>query len=207
MAESTRFHHKQGRRIISVSASSKKAGKSTLASRLVRELDVPAAIKVSSGGAHSPGNPVETDPDVLSRPGTDTGALVAAGAGQVMWVCAPEDELERELRRAMKKLPAEVLLVVEGNSALRYLEPLYAIFLMAVPFEAFKPSALAALARAEVVLVDRSGPLGNEDRRGLKRAIREHAPGVHIIFYRDDDGRELAFQEVVRLARKRLAGD
>lgn len=189
--------------VISVGASAKKAGKSTLAAHLVRELGAEYGLKVSSGGSHAPAGNIIDDTDIISQPGTDTGRLVEAGARRVLWVDSGGEELGRELEHALSRFPPGGTLVVEGNSALGHIEPDYAVFLMNSPFELFKPSALPALARADLVLVDTSDVLRGADPRTLEREIRERAPAASIIFYGGGEERECAWREVVRLIKKR----
>jgi hypothetical protein len=185
--------------IISVSASSKKAGKSTVASHLVSELGADYGLKVSSGGTHGESRLV-TDPNIISTPGTDTGALVAAGAGLVLWVNAPQGELREELQRALSMFPPGGLLVIEGNSALAHVSPDFAVFLMNVPFEDFKPSATLPLEKADLVLVNLSGALADLDRSSLESEIRERATSASIYFY-DEGSRAAALAETIRLVR------
>lgn len=189
--------------IISVSASSKKAGKSTVASHLVRELGADYGLKVSSGGTHGESRLV-TDPDVISTPGTDTGSLVAAGAGLVLWVNAPQGELLEKLELALSMFPPGGLLVIEGNSSLAHISPDFAVFLMSVPFEDFKPSAALALEKADLVLVNVAGALSGPDASRLELEIHERAPGARIIFYDDIHGMDSALAETTRLARERI---
>lgn len=186
-------------RIISVSASSKKAGKSRLASHLVRELKADYGIKVSAGGRHAGGEAITTDPDVLSRPGTDTGALLEAGARTVLWVSADSGNLASELQRALAMLPPGGLLVIEGNSALEIVDPDLAVFLMAAPFDDFKDSAPAALEKADLVMVDLTGRLRGKDRDSLERELAKRNGGARVLFYEDDDGRLSAWAETVRM--------
>lgn len=186
-------------RIISVSASSKKAGKSTLASHLVRELEADYGLKVSSGGRHAGSEAVITDPKTISRPGTDTGALVDAGARTVLWVSADRSSLAAELERALAMLPPGGLLVMEGNSALESVKPDLAVFLMGVPFDDFKDSAAAALEKADLVLVDLTGRLRGKDRDSLERELAKRNGGAKILFYEDEEERLSAWAEAVRL--------
>jgi len=190
-------------RIISVSSSSKKSGKSSVASYLVRELGIDFALKISTGSHTS--TPVVTDPDLISKPGTDTGSLVQAGAKRVIWVNAPEGRLDTGITSALKMLPPEGTLVVEGNSALKHLAPDFAVFVMTVPFQDFKPSANTALARADLVLVDMRWRLNGAEAGTLAEAVMRKTTGARAVFFDDDDGFQEALKETARLARKRLA--
>lgn len=188
--------------IITVTSSSRKAGKSVLASYLIRELGAEFGLKVSSG-SHAPTGSLTSEAGIISTPGTDTGKLVEAGARRVLWVHADPEHLRSQLERAMSMFPEEGLLVVEGNSASAYIEADYAVFLMGVPFEAFKPSALPALQRADLVLVYRSGALLDVEPSLLEKELTPIAPRARIIFY-DEDSRAEALSETARLIRERL---
>jgi hypothetical protein len=193
---------KERLKIISVSSSSKKAGKSSLASYLVQELGADFGLKVSSGGTHPTADAVITDPAIITEKGTDTGSLVAAGAGRVVWVNARESALEEALRGALSFFPASGLLVVEGNSALQFLDPDFAVFLMAVPFEEFKSSARCALARSDLILVDRTGVLSRYDQVKLVAELKALAPGARTLFFGDEQGRDSAWREASITARE-----
>ena len=188
--------------IITVTSSSRKAGKSVLASYLVRELGAEFGLKVSSG-SHAPTGSLTSDIDIISTPGTDTGKLMEAGARRVLWVHADPGELEARLQRALSMFPDKGLLVVEGNSASAYIEADYTVFLMGVPFEAFKPSALPALQRADLVLVYSSGALLDVEPSLLEKELARIVPLAQVIFY-DEDSRAEALSETVRLIRERL---
>lgn len=190
-------------KIISVSSSSKKSGKSTVASLLVRELGADYGLKVSSGGSHA-GQGLVDDPAVIRKPGTDTGALIQAGARSVLWVSAPPSELREELEKALARFPAGGLVVVEGNSALLHLSPDFAIFLMTVPFEEFKPSAAVALEKADLVLVNMDGKLAGADPEELGRQIHERSQDVTVIPFNWRRGLDAVLRETARLARFRI---
>jgi hypothetical protein len=185
--------------IISVGSSSKKSGKSRLAAFLVRELGADYGLKVSRG-SHSP-SPIVTDPELISRPGTDTGALVKAGAKKVIWVNASEGKLDEELRQALEMFPPGGVLVMEGNSALGHLPVDFAVFVMTVPFRDFKPSAETALSRADLVLVERRGPLSSVPQEKIEEALSEKAPGARVLFYSGEPGLPEALKEAARAAR------
>jgi len=191
-------------KIISVSSSSKKAGKSSLASFLVRELGADFGLKVSSGGAHTTSETVITDPEVIDCEGTDTGHLKEAGAKLVLWVNTEEGMLEGEITRALDMFPSGGLLLVEGNSAVPYLNPDFAVFLMSVPFEDFKPSANLALLKADLVLVDEDSLAGKTGKDHIEEQVRIRSQGAKVNFYRGKRGQELAWFEVARTIREKL---
>jgi hypothetical protein len=191
-------------KVVTVSSSSKKSGKSTVASLLVRELGADYGLKVSAGGSHA-GQGLVDDTAVIRKPGTDTGALIRAGARSVLWVSAPPSELREELEKAMARFPAGGLVVVEGNSALSHFSPDFAVFLMTVPFEEFKPSAAVALAKADLVLVNLDGKLSGTDTGELERLIHERSSSATVIAYQDEGGFTDALAQTLKLARSRVA--
>jgi len=191
------------RRVISVGASSKKAGKSKVASFLVKELKPAFALKVSSG-SHAPST-IVTDPTLLSKPGTDTGALLAAGARKVLWVNASGSRLATELEKALAMFPAGGTLVVEGNSVLEHISPDFSVFVMTVPFGEFKPSAEQALSRADLVLVDMRWNLAAADEDSIGRGLAERAPRARVIYYTDAAGFDSACEQAAAMARRALS--
>jgi molybdopterin-guanine dinucleotide biosynthesis protein len=190
-------------RIITVGSSSKKAGKSSLASHLVRELKADYGMKVSSGGSHAGGDLID-DPAIVGKPGTDTGALVKAGAKRVIWLNAPPSRLAAELEKALGTFAPCGLLVVEGNSVLEHLTPDFAAFVMSVPFQEFKPSAYLALQRADLVLVNRTGTLRDVKPDQLKQEISKRSPDAKVLAYDDDVSLQKALQETVKMAKRSL---
>jgi hypothetical protein len=113
------------------------------------------------------------------------------------------EDVGAALAKALKGMPRGVL-VIEGNSAVENISPDFTVFLMAVPFEDFKPSAAAALSKADLVMVNRSGALGDLDLREIKKEIRQRAPGAEQVFYRPPRDSALAFEKAAKQARKSL---
>ena len=191
------------RRIISVGASSKKAGKSKVASFLVSEFKPTCALKVSSG-SHTR-SAIVTDPELLGRPGTDTGALIKAGAAKVLWVNASGTRLAAELERALEMFPADCTLVIEGNSALEHVEADFSVFVMTVPFDEFKPSAEQALRKADLVLVDMRWNLNGERQDSIAQGLAKRAPAAQVVYCSDEPGFASALEGAAATARRALA--
>ncbi len=189
--------------IISISSSSKKAGKTTLSTFLMRELPADYGLKVSADG-HVP--PIIDDPEIMSKPDTDTGGLVRAGAKKVIFASSQTTRgLGEVVRRSIGLFPADGLLIVEGNSALQHISPDFAIFIAAVPLAEFKPSAFLALPRANLVLIDMRWSLKDCDVDETVSELEKHAPNAQTLFYLDDGGMQEAFRESARLARASLS--
>lgn len=186
-------------RIISVGSSSKNSGKTTLSAYLIRELGAEYALKVCKD-RHVP--PVTDDPRIIREPGTDTRVLWEAGAGKVVWASSETSEgLARVTAEALGMFSHDGTLVVEGNSALEHLSPDFAVFIMSAPFEEFKPSAFAALGRADLVLVDMRWNFEGREADGVLRELEERIPGTGILAFCDDRGLRDAMLETARLAR------
>ena len=195
---------KSSLKIVSVSSSSKKAGKSSLASYLIRELGADFGLKVSSDGTHRTTETVITDPEVVERKGTDTGKLKEAGAKLVIWVNTREEKLEEDLAKALDMLPPTGLLLVEGNSVVAYLDPDFALFLMSAPFEDFKPSANIALSKADLVLIDEASAVGKTKEGRIEKQLRTRSQGAEMIFYSGKEGRRPAWSHAALMIRDRL---
>ncbi len=188
--------------IVLVSSSSKKAGKSKTASYLVSELGAGYGLKVSAGD-HAP-SALVTDPAIISRPGTDTASLLAAGAKVVLWVDASGKERAKALERALAIIPPGGLLVIEGNCALENVRPDFAVFLMTVLPNCFKPSAAAAIRAADLVIIDKRWSLACEDEGVLREEARRMARLAEVVVCRDEDEFTRAMERAARLARSRL---
>lgn len=184
---------------VAVTASSRKAGKSTLACMMVRNLKADFALKVSTG-EHGEAGLVITDPAILGQPGTDTARLMEAGARQVAWVnLSPGSGISQ----ALDLFQGPGILVIEGNTALGYLDPDFTVFLMSAPLRDFKPSAHLALARADLVITDLGMlPPG----RRIEEELREvRTPGRSTqVFVSGESEREAAYHLAVEEARRRL---
>lgn len=192
-----------GLRIVSISSSSKKAGKTTLSTYLMRELPAEYGLKVCADH-HVP--PIIEDMEIISKQGTDTGALVEAGARKVVWASSrTADGLARVIPKALGLFPEHGVLIVESNSALLHISPDFAIFVMSVPFSEFKPSALKVLPMADLIMLDMRWSLKDRDVHEILGELRELAPGTRTLSYADERGLREALQEAACIAREALA--
>jgi molybdopterin-guanine dinucleotide biosynthesis protein len=190
------------RAVVTVSASSKKAGKSAVASYLVGRLGARYGLKVSAG-THTRES-VVSDRDTVSRPGTDTGSLVEAGAERVLWANASPERLGSAIQKALSMFGDEGIIVVEGNSALEHIKADVKVFIMNVPFGDFKPSAATALARSDFILVDMRWQLTEEDPRTIAGVLARKAPGARATFFYDDISYDAALDECGAFVEGRL---
>lgn len=190
-------------KIIQIGASSKKAGKTTLAEYLVGELKADLALKISSGGHHPEIGPLTTDTQIISQPDTDTGRLVKAGASQVIWVSAGYGELERYINEALSIFPRDGLLIVEGNSGSRYIHADFTVFIMNVPVRMFKKSAYVTLSNSNLVLANLSGELSGIDKIELEAEIGNSAPTARLIGFTESE-QETAFKKAAEIIRQNI---
>ncbi|MBN2167821.1 MAG: hypothetical protein JW738_01135 [Actinobacteria bacterium] len=190
-------------KIIQVGASTKKGGKTSLAEYLVRELKADFALKISSGGHHAGDRAVTINPGIISKPDTDTGRLVKAGAQKVIWVSAPENELELCINEAMEKFDRDGLLIVEGNSGSKFIDADFTVFIMNVPIRLFKESAYIIIAKAALVLVNMSGDPTVLNKAEELREARKLAPCAEVMEYILDEPNGV-FPQVAEIIRERL---
>lgn len=189
-------------KIIQIGASSKKAGKTTLAEYLVGELRADFALKISPGGHHAGIGPLTTDPEIISKSGTDTGRLVRAGAKSVIWVNAKRDDLEHYIDKALSMFGEEGLLIVEGNSGSKYLHADFTVFIMNRPVHMFKESAHLTLSKSNLVLANLSGELSGIEKADIESEIHMSAPDAEIIEFIDVE-QDTAYKKASEVIRKK----
>ena len=148
--------------IVAVSGLSFNTGKTTLACELIRRLPGWDAIKLTRGHYRSCGK----DPngccvsDLLSdeplirsgreanyERGKDTGHFWDAGAANVHWVIAGEEQVEEGIRSALSRVKSAGV-IVEGNSFLDYIKADFAITCARAGENKMKSSARRTLAKA-----------------------------------------------------------
>lgn len=193
------------RKIITISGSGKDVGKSSLAVFIASRCPSCAAMKVSVHERRPPGEVILEEGEEPERPDTDTARLRAAGAFPVLWVRSTPETLAQDLREALSRLDAPVV-IVEGNSVLRHLEPDYAVFVMSTGFDDFKPSAFEALEKAHTVVVNGMEDIPGEEALGLERRIKEHNPRAKLVMV-SELGRERAWEMVLSRTAGKLGGE
>jgi len=151
-------------RIVVIAGAASNTGKTTLLCDLLRELsrDEPwEAIKLTRGHHRSCGK----DPhaccvsDMLSdHPlirsgreatyvlGKDTGRYWDAGAANVHWVIATDDQVESGIRQALDKVRSHAVLI-EGTSLLKYFPASFAVMTFREDRPRIKPSAEMVLSK------------------------------------------------------------
>jgi molybdopterin-guanine dinucleotide biosynthesis protein len=142
--------------IIGICGAYSGAGKTTIATRLLKRLKGWGAIKYTKTEIYSS---VTDDSAILSEEGKDTKKLLDAHAEKVLWVQSPSAGLKELLPLAVDKLFDLEGVLVEGNSAVEILKPDFVIFVSG-DTKKFKEGAEKTLSMADVVLYDKKLPNG-----------------------------------------------
>jgi molybdopterin-guanine dinucleotide biosynthesis protein len=151
--------------IVAVSGLSSNTGKTTLVCELLQRLPGWEAIKLTRGHYRSCGKDplgccvsdlIRDEPLIRSgreanyESGKDTGRYWDAGASNVHWVIAGEDQVEAGIKEALSRVRSAGV-VVEGNSFLDFIEADFAIMCARAGENKMKTSARRTLARADAL--------------------------------------------------------
>lgn len=154
-------------RIITISGTSSNSGKTALLCELLRALSVYEqweAIKLTRGHYRSCGKDLEAccvsnllgeQPLIRSGReetytfGKDTGRYWEAGAANVHWVIATENQVEAGIKEAIKRVKAGNVLI-EGTSLLKYIKPDFAILVVGSDLSKVKASVRRALIEQKI---------------------------------------------------------
>ncbi len=151
--------------IVAVSGLSSNTGKTTLVCELLGRLPGWEAIKLTRGHYRSCGKDpsgccvsdlLREEPLIRSgresnyEKGKDTGRFWDAGAANVHWVIAGEDQVEQGIRAALARVKGPCV-IVEGNSFLEYIEPDFAIVCARAGENKMKSSARRTLEKADAL--------------------------------------------------------
>ncbi len=151
--------------IVAVSGLSSNTGKTTLMCDLLERLPGWEAIKLTRGHYRSCGKDpqgccvsdlIRDEPLVRSgrdenyEAGKDTGRFWDAGAANVHWVIAGEDQVEAGIKQALSRVQSAGVMV-EGNSFLDFVEADFAIMCARAGENRMKTSAGRTLAKADAI--------------------------------------------------------
>jgi molybdopterin-guanine dinucleotide biosynthesis protein len=165
--------------IVAVSGLSSNTGKTTLMCDLLERLPGWEAIKLTRGHYRSCGKDplgccvsdlIRDEPLVRSgraenyEVGKDTGRFWDAGAANVHWVIAGEDQVEAGIKQALSRVKTAGVLV-EGNSFLDYVTADYAITCARAGENRMKTSARRTFARAEALYLSTIDDLNGDEAR------------------------------------------
>ena len=186
-------------RIVVIAGTSSNAGKTTLLCDLLRELtrgESWEAIKLTRGHYRSCGKDpraccvshllgdqpvVRSGRDETYASGKDTGRYWEAGASDVHWVIATDNQVEQGISAALARVKSGRVLI-EGTSLLKFIEADFVV-MVAPPDQAvlkkIKPSARRALSEG---LVDALYFSGEVDGAALKDSLPQELAGAAPIY-------------------------
>jgi molybdopterin-guanine dinucleotide biosynthesis protein len=173
--------------IVAVSGFSSNVGKTTLVCELLRTLPNWEAIKLTRGHYRSCGKDPESccvshllrdEPVIRSgreenyERGKDTGRFWDAGAANVHWVIARDDQVEAGIREALGRVHSEGV-VVEGNSFLEYVEADIVVMCARAEGNTLKGSARATLPKTDYLYLSSLDGDAAEARRQFAKWRRQ----------------------------------
>ena len=154
--------------VVSVSGFTSEVGKTTLMCALLRAFPGWEAIKMTRGHYRSCGKDAQaccvshllSDEPVIhsGRPltyslGKDTGLYWEAGAANVHWVIVTDQQVERGLHEALKRVQAPAVFI-EGNSFLDFLSVDFGIMVASTSRPKIKASARRAVGQASALYLN-----------------------------------------------------
>lgn len=177
--------------IVAVSGLSSNTGKTTLGCDLLERLPGWEAIKLTRGHYRSCGKDpqgccvsdlIRDEPLVRSgrdenyEAGKDTGRFWDAGAVNVHWVIAGEDQVEDGIKQALSRVKSAGV-VVEGNSFLDFVAADFAIMCARAGENRMKTSARRTLAKADAIYLS---TVDETDGVRARRGFDEWRAGLSI---------------------------
>jgi molybdopterin-guanine dinucleotide biosynthesis protein len=174
-------------RIICVAGASSGVGKTTVACGMLRHLPGWAALKVTRSHRRDP-CPHQKGCNVCATlkrpyrllemapgkdvPGKDTWRLREAGASRVFWLIARPEAVGRGLKKALLKLKAAPGVVIEGNSAVPWVEADLVVMVRRRGGGEMSPSAWTAARHADrTIFIDESKPASSIELK-CRRILR-----------------------------------
>jgi molybdopterin-guanine dinucleotide biosynthesis protein len=180
---------KQRPKIIAIGGFTSNVGKTTLMCDLLRALPGWEAIKTTRGHYRSCGKDphtccvsdlLETEPVVRSgreltyAPGKDTGRYWDAGAANVHWVIATDEQVKEGIEEAITRVQTGGVLI-EGNSFSEFVKPDFFIMVARADDLKIKTTARAALNRVTAFYLSDETETGGIER--LRMFMSKHNLG------------------------------
>ncbi len=158
--------------VIGIGGAHSGAGKSTYASLLLQHLRGWGAIKYTKTGLYTS---IIDDLKILSEDNKDTRRFLDSGAERVLWVQSPPSDLEDVLPMAVERLSDLKGIIVEGNSAIEFLEPDIILFIFGSDPAVIKEDARRLLGKADVVVAGEGAfPGAIEESRRFSRSPHDN---------------------------------
>jgi hypothetical protein len=190
--------------IIAVSGVSSEVGKTTLMCGLLRAVPGWEAIKVTRGHYRSCGKDPKAccvsdllgdEPVIRSgreqnyAPGKDTGRFWDAGATNVHWVIATDDQVEPGIKQALERVTGPGVFI-EGNSILNFIQADLGLMVARASGGKIKGSARQALSHSSAIYLSNITEKATDERREFalwrKRSGMDELIGDLPIYTRAD---------------------
>jgi hypothetical protein len=190
--------HNRGTLIIGIGGLTSEVGKTTLLCKLLEAFPGWEAIKTTRGHYRSCGKDPHTCcvSDLLSEEpvvysgrkttyvaGKDTGKYWDAGAGNVHWVIATDEQVEAGIREALGRVTAAGVLV-EGNSFTEFVKPDF--FVMVADSEMLKIKRTARRALSEVGAIYVSHSSAASDTESIRKFLHDCDLREDVEFFDDN---------------------
>jgi molybdopterin-guanine dinucleotide biosynthesis protein len=183
-------------KIISITSTSSGAGKTTLATFLIKILKGLNALKITvqhmgacpkeidCDGCPTMGDlsfRIITNPIILRQPGKDTARYLKAGARKVIWLQTQRKCLEAAVQQALKLLPPKGKLLVEGNSFLSIKKVDFAIMITTPGTVDLKPSARKILDKINLFVINKNPGHTRKDIETAREKLLSLRPECPVV--------------------------
>jgi molybdopterin-guanine dinucleotide biosynthesis protein len=188
--------------IVGVGGFTSEVGKTTLMCELLQSFPGWEAIKTTRGHYRSCGKDphtccvsdlleekavIRSGRDLTYEPGKDTGRYWDAGASNVHWLIATDQQVEEGIKHAFDRVQSQGVFV-EGNSFTKFLEPDYFVMVVRADDLKIKRTAREVFNRVSAFYV--SGENEGRDRELLAAYLEQQDLGIALsevpIFYSGD---------------------
>jgi molybdopterin-guanine dinucleotide biosynthesis protein len=198
------MNHNRRPAIIGIGGLTSEVGKTTLLCKLLATFPGWEAIKTTRGHYRSCGKDPHTCcvSDLLSEEpvvhsgremtyaaGKDSGKYWDAGALNVHWVIATDEQVEAGINEALSRVKAEGVLV-EGNSFSEFVKPDFFVLVADSETLKIKPTARRALARVDAIYL--SQRYAGSETESIRKFLRNSDLRDEVKFFGDDQFVELA---------------
>jgi len=179
--------------IVGVGGFTSNVGKTTLMCELLKAFPGWEAIKTTRGHYRSCGKDSEAccvshllnhEPLIRSgrddtyELGKDTGRYWDAGASNVHWLIATDNQIDQGIREALSRVRSEGVFV-EGNSFSQFVETDYFVMVKSAGSDSIKKSAKAIVSNVEAVYLSEFGSTASENDKP-ENLINDRPPFTHI---------------------------
>ena len=179
--------------IVGVGGFTSNVGKTTLMCELLKAFPGWEAIKTTRGHYRSCGKDSEAccvshllnhEPLVRSgrddtyELGKDTGRYWDAGASNVHWLIATDNQIDQGIREALSRVRSEGVFV-EGNSFSQFVETDYFVMVKSAGSDSIKKSAKAIVSNVDSVYLSEFGSTASDNDKP-ENLINDRPPFTHI---------------------------